>query len=138
MTDDEAMGRFARARVARLATVDRDARPHIVPVCFAVVPGTNQVVSVIDDKPKRRLDVKRLANVAANPFVELVVDHYSDDWSTLWWVRVAGIGHVIDAGPSRTSAVDLLAEKYEPYRERRPSGAVLAIDIERVRHWEAR
>src|SRR5215203_583524 len=81
----QARRRFAAARVARLATADVAGRPHIVPVTFAV--DGDIVYSAVDAKPKRRIALKRLANVAVNPAVALLVDHYADDWNELWWVR---------------------------------------------------
>src|SRR5579884_3486955 len=48
--DDEVRARFARARVARLATVDGQHRPHLVPVCFAFDGAT--IVTAVDAKPK--------------------------------------------------------------------------------------
>jgi hypothetical protein len=54
-----------------------------------------------------------------------------------WWVRISGLGRVIDGGITREAAVDLLAEKYRQYREHRPGGPVLAIEITRIRGWQA-
>lgn len=34
--------------------------------------------------------LQRLANVASEPRCSLLVDHYEDDWSSLWWVRADG------------------------------------------------
>ena len=71
MTPHQARRRFAAARVARLATADAAGRPHIVPVTFAV--DGDVIYSAVDDKPKRGTALKRLANVAANPAVALVL-----------------------------------------------------------------
>src|SRR6185437_952868 len=65
------------------------------------------------------------------------VDHYDDDWTVLWWVRVSGQGRVVDRGPARDAAVDLLATKYEQYRDQRPAGPVLVINITRIISWQA-
>jgi PPOX class probable F420-dependent enzyme len=134
MDETEARRRLAVARVGRLASVDAAGRPHVVPVCFAV--SGDVIVSVVDAKPKRTLQLRRLENVRGNPSVQLVVDHYDDDWSTLWWVRVSGRGRVIDGGPTREQAIDRLAEKYRQYREQRPAGPVLAIEVVEVSSWE--
>ena len=88
VTPAEARGRFAAARVARLATADATGQPHLVPVTFAV--AGDMVYTAVDAKPKRTTALRRLANVAANPRVSLLVDHYDDDWSRLWWVRADG------------------------------------------------
>jgi PPOX class probable F420-dependent enzyme len=135
LTEEEARRRVTAARVGRLATIDPDGRPHVVPICFAV--AGDRIVSVVDQKPKRTLQLRRLENVRRHPDVQLVVDHFDDDWSALWWVRVSGRGRVLDRGTSREDAVDLLTHKYEQYREERPDGPVLVIDIDRISAWEA-
>ena len=63
--------RLQQARVARLATVGRDARPHLVPVCFAFNGRTFYLA--LDRKPKRRsLDqLLRVRNLKANPRTSL-------------------------------------------------------------------
>ena len=80
--------RLAGARVARLATLTPDGRPHVVPCCFALVEDT--LYSAVDGKPKTTLALRRLDNVRAHPACSLLVDHYADDWAALWWVRVDG------------------------------------------------
>jgi len=135
VTDEEARRRVASARVARLASVDPNGRPHVVPCCFAL--SGDRIVSVVDQKPKQTLQLRRLENIRRCPDVQLVVDHYDDDWTVLWWVRVSGQGRVVDRGPARDAAVDLLATKYEQYRDQRPAGPVLVIDITRIISWQA-
>jgi len=73
MDPTEARTRFAAARVARLATVGADGRPHLVPVVFAV--DGPRVYSAVDDvKPKATMRLKRLRNLAENPAVALLAD----------------------------------------------------------------
>ncbi|MFL5860414.1 MAG: pyridoxamine 5'-phosphate oxidase family protein, partial [Solirubrobacteraceae bacterium] len=82
MSPAQARKRFAAARVARLATVDGSGRPHLVPVVFAV--DGDHVYSAVGAKPKRTTALRRLANVAENPAVSMLVDHYDDsDWDAL-------------------------------------------------------
>ena len=85
--------RFAQARVARLATIGPDGRPHLVPIVFVLVDDV--VWSAIDSKPKSTRALRRLDNIRSNPQVSLLVDHYSDDWAALWWVRVDGEARVV-------------------------------------------
>ena len=85
----------------------------------------------MDAKPKDTIELARLDNVRATGRASLLVDHYEEDWSALWWVRVDGIAEVIDS----ETAIDALAEKYEQYREQRPAGPVIAIEPERWRSW---
>jgi PPOX class probable F420-dependent enzyme len=136
--------RVREARVARLATVTVDRRPHVVPCCFtlddgdrtAPAAGDDDVVySAVDAKPKSTFALRRLANLRAHPHAALLVDDYSDDWTALWWVRLDGAGRVIEAGPERDRAVALLAAKYGQYRSAPPPGPVIAIDVTGWRAW---
>lgn len=129
----EARRRFAGARVARLATVAADGRPHLVPMVFAVAGDI--VYSAVDHKPKRTTALRRLANIAANPRVALLVDHYDEDWTALWWVRADGAARVLD--PPRPDAVSLLVDRYRQYRDRPPAGPVLAVEVSRWSGWSA-
>jgi PPOX class probable F420-dependent enzyme len=136
VTPAEAKGRFATGRVAHLATADRDGRPHLVPLVFAV--DGESVVSAVDHKAKRTTALRRLANVAVNPSVALLVDHYSEDWEQLWWVRADGRAAILEAGSSSAErAVDLLVARYAQYGRQRPAGPVLAVTVLRWTGWSA-
>ncbi|OLB76289.1 MAG: PPOX class F420-dependent oxidoreductase [Actinobacteria bacterium 13_2_20CM_2_71_6] len=136
MSPDELRRRFASARVARLATADAQGRPHLVPLVFAVAGNT--IYSAVDAKPKRSKALRRLVNVAANPRVAILVDHYDDDWRALWWVRADGTGRVLDAAsPEGRDAIARLVARYRQYREEPPAGPVLVIDVERWSGWAA-
>ena len=126
--------RVEDARVARLATVGADGRPHLVPICFVLEGGV--LYSAVDRKPKRSWALKRLENVAANPNVSVLVDRYDDDWTQLWWVRLDGRARVLAHGEERARALRLLALKYPQYASATPDGPVLAIEIEQWRGWE--
>ena len=117
------------APVARLATVDREGRPHVVPICFVVDGDT--LYTAVDEKPKRTRRLRRLQNIGANPRVEVLIDHYEDDWSKLWWVRLRGAARIVED----PRAVDLLAAKYVQYRQRPPAGPVIAIEIDERSEW---
>jgi PPOX class probable F420-dependent enzyme len=126
---------MGQARVARLATVDARGRPHVVPICFVLAGDV--LYSAVDHKPKRSPRLKRLDNIRANPGVAVLVDHYEDDWSRLWWVRLRGRGRVLGAGEERERALALLTDKYPQYRAQPPGGAVIAIDLDEWREWHA-
>lgn len=129
--------RVAQARVARLATLRPDGTARLVPVTFALVESL--VCSVVDEvKPKRHIRLARLDDVRRDPRVALVVDHYDEDWSSLWWVRIDGTAVVHDDGDLRERALDALAAKYPAYTARRPDGVVLVITPERWTGWSAR
>jgi PPOX class probable F420-dependent enzyme len=134
VTAAEARRRFELARVARLATIDPRGRPHLVPIVFALAGET--IYSVVDAKPKRTLELRRLQNVRHQPMASVLVDHYEDaDWDALWWVRADGAARVLELGePEARRAVVLLAERYP---QQRATGSVLALDVERWSGWSA-
>ena len=124
------------ARVAHLATADKNGCPHVVPICF-VFDG-NYFYSPIDEKPKRTAPekLKRVKNIRENAQVALVVDHYDEDWQKLSYVLVSGKARVLLSGAKHRNAVRLLRRKYRQYRsmaiERRP---VICIAPTRLRAW---
>jgi len=132
---DDAPARFGAARVARLATTDADGSPHLVPVVFALVGET--VWTAVDAKPKTTTALRRLDNVRAHPAVSLLVDHYADDWATLWWIRADGVATVLDVDEGR-AGLDALTAKYPQYLENPPPGPVLRVDVTRWVSWSAR
>jgi PPOX class probable F420-dependent enzyme len=123
------------ARVARLATTQGDGTPHLVPLCFAL--DGDVLYSAVDRKPKRSLRLQRLENVRRSPDVTLLVDHYEEDWSRLWWVRLRGTARVLETGPEHDRALSLLAAKYEQYRAEPPPGPVIAVTVGEWRGWTA-
>jgi PPOX class probable F420-dependent enzyme len=134
---DDARRRFAESRVARLATLRPGGRPHLVPVVFAV--EGNRIHTAVDAKPKASINLQRLRNIAANPSVSLLVDHYDEDWDAIWWVRADGLAEAVAAGPERDRAIDLLAAKYPQHAAARRDafGAAIVIAVERWVGWAA-
>lgn len=100
--------RLTTARVARLATTDPDGRPHLVPIVFAVDGAT--LYSAVDRKPKRSRTLRRIENARVRPDVTLLVDHYAEQWSRLWWIRVRGRARVLDDGAERERALARFAQ----------------------------
>jgi PPOX class probable F420-dependent enzyme len=134
LADEEARRRFTTARIAHLATVRSDGRPHVVPIVFAV--GGDVVYSVADPKPKRSLDLLRHRNISSHPAVSLLVDEYREPWEGIWWVRIDGSARVVTSGPERDTAIDLLRAKYPQYAEwTTPFGAATVITIQRWSSW---
>jgi PPOX class probable F420-dependent enzyme len=133
MEEAEARRRLAGSRVAHLATVSAEGRPHIVPIVFALDGDT--LYFAVDAKPKKTTRLARLKNIGANPTVSVLVDHYEDDWTRLWWVRVDGTAHVITDDAEAQRAIGLLANRYEQHATQRPDGTVVAIRIDRLIGW---
>ncbi|WP_239373330.1 TIGR03668 family PPOX class F420-dependent oxidoreductase [Frankia sp. Cj5] len=130
---DEVRGRFAAAEVARLATADASGQPHLVPITFAL--HDDVIVTVVDHKPKRSMALRRLADIAVNPRVSLIVDYYANDWNLLWWARADGVARILDDGSAWHDAIDQLVAKYDQYRERRPVGQVILVEVRRWIGW---
>jgi PPOX class probable F420-dependent enzyme len=121
--------------VARLATTDPDGRPHLVPIVFALAGNT--LYSAVDRKPKRSRTLRRIENARVRPDVTILVDHYDEEWTQLWWIRLRGRARVLDDGEEREHALELLARKYPQYRDEPPDGPVLAVDVYETRAWSA-
>jgi PPOX class probable F420-dependent enzyme len=111
---------------------------------FAVVEDV--LYSAVDGKPKTTRALQRLANIDATGRASLLVDEYTDDWSTLWWVRVDGGAQVLSAENSQRGrgrpeqvaiAVEALTRKYPQYVSQPPTGPVIALRPTRWRWWEA-
>lgn len=129
----DARQRFVTSPVARLATADAHGVPHAVPVTFAVLDDV--LYFAVDDKPKSSWDLRRLRNIRENPSVAVLVDHYDEDWSALWWVRADGRGEVLEDGEERRHAVELLCGKYQQYKDSPPQGPAVAVRIDRWSGW---
>jgi PPOX class probable F420-dependent enzyme len=137
VSDRDAAARlFGTARVARLATVDPTGAPHLVPMVFALVGDV--IYSAVDAKPKRHAALRRLANIAAEPRVSVLADHYDEDWATLWWVRADGVARVLDASdPDARPGLAALTGRYPQYRVAPPPGPVVAVEVRRWSAWSA-
>jgi PPOX class probable F420-dependent enzyme len=134
---DEALmrERAAAARVARLATVRADGKPHVVPCCFAL--DGDLLYSAVDDvKPKSTAGLRRLDNIRAQPAVTVLVDHYSEVWTELWWIRLDGKAQVAEPGaPGNDAGLELLQAKYDQYRRQPPTGPLITVEILAWRAW---
>jgi PPOX class probable F420-dependent enzyme len=131
--------RIRRARVGHFATSD-GRTPSVVPVCFVLLGET--LYQAIDAKPKsvNPTQLRRVKNVRANPQAALLIDHYVEDWRKLWYVLLRGRARIVDAGPEQRRAIVALRRKYPQYRTTLPLDAdamVIAIDVRRLRHWQA-
>jgi PPOX class probable F420-dependent enzyme len=133
LSPDEARERLVTARVARLATVSADGQPHLVPVTFAA--DGDAVYIAIDHKPKSTTRLKRLANIAANPRVTLLADHYADDWTQLWWSRADGHATVLTDPADTRAPIALLVARYPQYQATPPTGPVIAITVTAWTGW---
>ena len=127
---------LSSARRGTLATIAPDGRGRLVPVCFIVIDDV--VWSALDEKPKQVSDPRTLARVRdieRDPRVTLLVDRWSEDWSKLAWLRIAGRAELADSEPSVVAA---LRAKYPQYDDHDlASRPMIAIAIEAVSGWSA-
>ncbi len=135
METAELRRRFSASPVARLATVRPDGGPHAVPVVFAAVGDT--VYTAVDAKPKRTRQLQRLVNLRAESRCTVLVDHYEEDWSRLWWVRVDGVAAVVKEPPTSHPGIEALVERYAQYREQPPAGPLLVVTVVRWNGWSS-
>jgi PPOX class probable F420-dependent enzyme len=121
----------AMERVSRVATVGRDGRPHVVPVCH-VADGGRLYFGTGRDSLKLR-------HLRANPNLALSVDLYTDDWSLLKGVMVQGSAALIQGGPRFRKIRDLLYRKYPQYPKESALGerdsVIVEITPRRVSSW---
>jgi len=139
MTEFDAVERFTKAPVAVLSTVGADGAPHVVPVVFAVrvVDDVATIYTAVDAKRKSTRRLRRLANIAANPRVSLLVEHYEDDWTQLWWVRADGVAAVHESGEEMAIGYAALRHRYPQYERIALDGPVVAVAVTRWASWYA-
>lgn len=131
--------KLEQVRVARLATLDAECAPHIVPVCFAY--DGKVFYSAVDLKPKRVAPDKlaRLQHIRARAQVALLIDQYDEDWSRLWYILVRGKAKLIpnSAHKERAQAIRQLKAKYPQYAAGMlPDDApIIRITPERITSW---
>jgi PPOX class probable F420-dependent enzyme len=126
-----ALDLLAEARVARLALLDEEDLPRVLPVTFALWEGA--IWSAIDQKPKRAAEPARVRRLRRRPEAALLVDRYDDDWSRLAWVEARGPVSVEPLGP----ALEALVAKYPQYVSEPPPGPLLCLRPQRFACWKA-
>jgi len=127
--------RFAASPVARLATVTPEGVPHLVPVVFAV--DQDVIYTAVDAKPKTTQRLRRLTNIENNPRVSLLVDHYADDWTQLWWVRADGDAVIHRDDEAVPAGYRLLRAKYSQYQSVPLDGPVITVTVRRWSSWHS-
>jgi PPOX class probable F420-dependent enzyme len=127
-----------RARVARLATIDSEFKPHVVPVVF-VFDGNHFFIPVDEKrktaKPER---LKRIKNIQDNPNVALLIDHYVEDWTKLAFVMIQGKASVASKREGNVQvrqAYKKLMTKYIQYRTVGVGEMCIIITPKKVASW---
>ena len=87
----------------------------MVPVCFGVTNGC--IFILLDHKPKRTelTNLKRVKNILENSHVSLIIDHYDNDWSNLWYILISGHAALLEETSERPEVLHTLAHKYPQY-----------------------
>jgi len=128
-------------RIAHLATADVSMGPHVVPVCF-VFDG-ECFLTPIDEKRKAVSPsaLRRIQNIRDNSKVAMVLDDYSEDWTTLSYLLIHGNARILeptDAAMSHAGGVNLLRLKYPQYRSMRiDQNPLIQIEPLRLKFWSA-
>lgn len=122
--------------MAVLATIGRNGLPHLVPIVFAVT-SSSHLVWAVDHKPKQGRSLARLTNLARDPRSVVLVQHYENDWSRLWWVRLEGNTTEITSSGPMAIALEKLREKYPPYIQNPPQGPFMELTVTRTVGWRA-
>jgi PPOX class probable F420-dependent enzyme len=114
-----------------LATLHSVRGVDAVPVVYAL-DGRRVILPIDTLKPKRSTELGRLANVRADSRCVLLVEHYHDDWSALWWVRLHATARIVEASDESTgelaALVRLLAARFPAYGA--PGSVVAAMVLE--------
>jgi PPOX class probable F420-dependent enzyme len=103
--------RLAAASHGVLASVHPTRGVDAVPVVYAPL-GLAVVIPVDRVKSKRSTRLQRLENIASDDRCVLLVEHYEDDWSRLWWVRMHARAVVAPPDPD---ALGALRARYPAY-----------------------
>lgn len=127
-----------RARFARLATIDSEFKPHLVPVVF-VFDGNHFFIPV-DEKRKtaKPEKLKRIRNIQHNPNVALLIDEYSEDWTKLAFVMIQGKASIASKGEGNIQvreAYKKLMTKYIQYQKVGVGEMCIIITPKKVASW---
>ena len=134
LDDASCWDRLRAARHGVLSTVHATRGVDAVPVVFVV--DQPQVVLPIDTvKAKSGRRLQRLRNLATDPRAVLLVDHYAEAWSQLWWVRAHGTAREVDATADQRSQ---LAAAFPAYRDDEAVASVMVLEVEAIAGWAAR
>ena len=117
------------ANVARFATTD-GCQPHLVPV--VLVAENDHIYLPIDGKRKKPGTLKRVRNLELHPQVALLVDHYQEDWSKLWWVRIDAVATIV---PLPSAARSKFAQKYRGYGHTEIGVESIRLQVVNVQKW---
>jgi len=91
--------------LCRLATASKDARPHVVPVIYAM--DGEDVITAVD------YGTKKFGNLRQNRKVALVVDDYHPNHA----VMIEGDCEILERGKEYLRLLRVLFDRFEYYRK---------------------
>ena len=115
-----------RARVARVASVDRRGATHVAPLCHAFDPMRRTAYVATDGLTAKNLRARRQAAIEC--------DDYYEDWDRLRGVVAHARARFIRGGPELAHARKLLIAKFEQYRDTEIE-SVIALLVETATSW---
>jgi len=125
--------RVRSSRSGVLGTVHAERGVDAVPVVF-VVHEDRLVIPIDTVKPKSGRRLQRLRNLELDGRAVLLVDHYDDDWTTLWWVRVHG--NAREHAPT-AAQIEALRARFAAYRAAGTIISVIVLDPRELTGWAA-
>jgi nitroimidazol reductase NimA-like FMN-containing flavoprotein (pyridoxamine 5'-phosphate oxidase superfamily) len=118
-------------RVAYLATVYADGRPHVVPI--SPVLDLNRLVFASER------DTQKIRNLQGDPAVSVGCDEYHEDWNELRQVLMHGRAYLVDGGPEFERDRGLLYAKFPQYETMAPitreTSVIVEVRVDRVVSW---
>jgi nitroimidazol reductase NimA-like FMN-containing flavoprotein (pyridoxamine 5'-phosphate oxidase superfamily) len=126
---DRGLDYLRKHELGRLATASTDARPHVVPVMYAM--DGDDVVIAID------YGTKKLKNLRENKMVALVVDEYGPGGG-ISGVMLQGTCEMTEKGKEYLRLLKVLFDRFEVYRKN-PWGEgespIVKIHVEKCVVW---
>ena len=117
---------LVRARVCRVASVDRKGVPHAAPLCHAFDPERRTVYVATGRVTAANLRTRHRATIEC--------DDYFEDWDRLRGLVAHARAKVVDRGAELERARRLLKRKFKQYREMEIE-SVIALHVEAVTSW---
>ena len=119
------------APVIRVATISKNGRPQVTPVCHVVSRG--KIYWATD------FGAVKLANLKRHKWVALVADEYRANWRNTGGVEVQGKAKVYREGPVFRHARGLLYRKFPVYKKNSPfdegEASIIEVTPENLYSW---
>jgi len=115
-----------RARVSRIASVDRRGATHVAPLCHAFDPTRRTAYVATDGLTAKNLRARRRAAIEC--------DDYYEDWDRLRGLVAHARAKFIRGGAELARARRLLKAKFEQYRDTE-NESVIALHVESATSW---